>query len=50
MKVIMMFTYLDNRVAEGKRARELFAALDDDGNGTLDEEEFVQVGQIYFEF
>ena len=44
MKVIMMFTYLDNRVAEGKRARELFAALDDDGNGTLDEDEFVQVG------
>ena len=29
---------------EGKRARELFAALDDDGNGTLDEDEFVQVG------
>merc|ERR1712037_1033953 len=26
----------------GKRARELFEALDDDGNGTLDEEEFVQ--------
>ena len=30
--------------SEGKRARELFAALDDDGNGTLDEDEFVQVG------
>ena len=32
---------------EGKRARELFEALDDDGNGTLDEEEFVQVDQIF---
>ena len=28
---------------KGKRARELFEALDDDGNGTLDEDEFVQV-------
>ena len=27
----------------GKRARELFDALDDDGNGFLTEEEFVQV-------
>ena len=33
---------------EGKRARELFEALDDDGNGTLDEDEFVQVGGIFF--
>ena len=32
---------------EGKRARELFEALDDDGNGTLDEEEFVQVAQVF---
>jgi len=38
----------------GKRARELFEALDDDGNGTLDEEEFVQVDKVFcwlhFEF
>jgi Ca2+-binding EF-hand superfamily protein len=27
----------------GRRARELFDALDDDGNGVLTEEEFVQV-------
>ena len=27
----------------GKRARELFMALDEDGSGFLDEEEFVQV-------
>ena len=26
----------------GKRARELFEALDDDGNGSLTEEEFVE--------
>ena len=32
---------------EGKRARELFEALDDDGNGTLDEEEFVQVDKVF---
>ena len=45
---------LRGRRPEGKRARELFEALDDDGNGTLDEEEFVQVDQIFcwvhFEF
>ena len=26
----------------GKRARELFDALDDDGNGVLTEDEFIQ--------
>ena len=34
-------------ILTGKRARELFAALDDDGNGFLDEEEFVQVFRLY---
>ena len=35
---------------KGKRARELFEALDDDGNGTLDEDEFVQVLKYVVDF
>ena len=29
-------------IKKGKRARELFDALDDDGNGVLTEDEFIE--------
>ena len=41
-------TNLDNGAVSGKRARELFNALDDDGNGFLTEDEFVQGGAPAF--